>query len=215
MKDRLRILIFMGLLGSAATTVAQEDALLRAAFAGVAEIGKQWNGEVNAATQALYTPLHRNAPSEGLVLHGDIAYGEHPLQTFDLWISELGSREGGPVLIYFHGGGLTGGDKVSAATDNLIYSNVGKFAAQVGGIGINANYRLAPQATWPGMGESPCRGIRRRSGQHLRHGQFRRRHACRHLSLSRGISARRRSRDKGGHLEFRQFCGRYAGLLRE
>jgi len=149
MKKSLNILILIGVMVETTTTVAQEGALLREAFAGVAEIGKQWNGEVNAATQALYTPLHRIAPSEGLVLHTDIAYGEHPQQTFDLWVSEDDASEAGPVLIYFHGGGLVRGDKVSAATDNLIYSNISKFAAQVGGIGINANYRLAPEAQWP------------------------------------------------------------------
>ena len=143
-----KTLIFMILAAAAGTAAAQDD-LLRNAFDGVAEIGKQWNGEVNAATQALYTPLHHQVDSEGLILHGDIAYGPHPLQTFDLWVSEHDFREGGPVLIYFHGGGLTGGDKVSAATDNLIYSNVGKWMARVGGIGINANYRLAPEAKWP------------------------------------------------------------------
>lgn len=129
--------------------LAAQDDLLQEAFQGVAEIGKQWNGEVNVATQALYTPLHQQVDSEGLVLHGDIAYGDHPLQTFDLWVSEHGFREGGPVGIYFHGGGLVRGDKVSPATDNLIYSNIGKFIARVGGIGINANYRLAPEAQWP------------------------------------------------------------------
>jgi acetyl esterase len=136
-------------LGVAGIATAQQDELLREAFAGVAEIGKQWNGEVNTATQALYAPLHRVAPSEGLTVHSDIAYGDHPLQTFDLWMSEYGSGEPGPVLIYFHGGGLVTGDKLIAAADNLIYSNIGKFAARVGGIGINANYRLAPDAKWP------------------------------------------------------------------
>jgi len=144
--NRVFILVF---LVSWISPVAAQDDLLQAAFRGVADIGKQWSGEVNTATQALYTPLHRAVDSEGLVLHGDIAYGDHPLQTFDLWVSEYGFREGGPVLIYFHGGGLVRGDKVSAATDNLIYSNIGKFVARMGGIGINANYRLAPEATWP------------------------------------------------------------------
>lgn len=133
-------------------TLAQDN-LVQAAFQGVADIGKQWNGEVNLATQALYTPLHRNVDNEGLVLHADITYGSHPLQTFDLWVSDYEFREPGPVLIYFHGGGLVRGDKVSAATDNLIYSNIGKFAARVGGIGINANYRLAPEVKWPAGAE--------------------------------------------------------------
>jgi acetyl esterase len=133
-------------------TQAQDD-LVRQAFAGVADIGKQWNGQVNTATQALYTPLHQAVDQAGLVLHEDIAYGPDPLQTFDLWVSEAPFREGGPVLVYFHGGGLTGGDKVSAATNNLIYSNVGKFAARMGGVGINANYRLAPAVKFPAGAE--------------------------------------------------------------
>jgi len=130
-------------------TQAQQDDLVRKAFEGVAEIGKQWNGEVNDATQALYTPLHKTVDSAGLTLHQDISYGSHALQKLDLWVNDAGYREGGPVLIYFHGGGLTGGDKVSAATDNLIYSNIGKWTARMGGIGINANYRLAPEAKFP------------------------------------------------------------------
>ena len=52
MKNNLPVLIFIGVLGHAAAAFAQEDELLREAFAGVAEIGKQWNGEVNVATQA-------------------------------------------------------------------------------------------------------------------------------------------------------------------
>lgn len=148
MKRIFSTLLIPVLLLASAVTVAQDD-LVRAALQGVAEIGKQWNGEVNAKTQALYTPLHRQVDDEGLVLHADIAYGDHPLQTFDLWISDAGFREGGPVLVYFHGGGLTGGDKVSAATDNLIYANIGKWVARMGGIGINANYRLAPEAKFP------------------------------------------------------------------
>jgi len=143
-----RITYFLATLLLAHPLAAQDD-LLQKAFQGVAEIGKQWNGEVNVATQALYTPLHQQVDSEGLVLHGDIAYGDHPLQTFDLWVSENNLREDGPVGIYFHGGGLVRGDKVSPATDNLIYSNIGKFIARTGGIGINANYRLAPEAQWP------------------------------------------------------------------
>lgn len=152
MKFPVKILFSFSLLINAGAVVSQEN-LVEEALRGVAEIGKQWNGDVNVATQALYTPLHQQVDSEGLILHSDIAYGDHGLQTFDLWVSEFGFREGGPVLIYFHGGGLVRGDKVSAATDNLIYSNVGKFMARMGGIGINANYRLAPEVKWPAGAE--------------------------------------------------------------
>jgi acetyl esterase len=146
-------LIVLMMVSHTGFAASQERILLRNAYQGVAEIGKQWNGEVNVATQALYTPLHHAVDSEGLVQHADIAYGDHPLQTFDLWVSDVEFSEPGPVLIYFHGGGLVRGEKVSAATDNLIYSNISKFAARIGGIGINADYRLAPEAKWPNGAE--------------------------------------------------------------
>ena len=135
------------------TAAAQQDDLLILATEGVAAIGKQWNGDVNVATQALYTPIHRAVDAEGLRLVADVSYGEHPLQTFDLWVSEAERTEPGPVLIYLHGGGLVRGDKVSEATDNLIYSNIGKAAARLGAVGINANYRLVPDVQWPGGAE--------------------------------------------------------------
>ncbi len=145
----MKMLSFFLIWISLSDALLAQDDLLQAAFTGVAEIGKQWNGDVNTATQALYTPLHQQVDDGGLLVHRDIAYGDHPLQTFDLWVSDQDFREGGPVGIYFHGGAMVRGDKVSAATDNLIYSNIGKAVARIGGIGINANYRLAPEAQFP------------------------------------------------------------------
>ena len=148
MKHLINAGMVLASLFSMGTAFAQDD-LLQSAFEGIAEIGKQWSGEVNVATQILYTPLHKAVDDEGLVLHADIAYGEDPLQNFDLWVSDMDFRESGPVLVYFHGGGLVRGDKVNPGTDSLIYSNIGKFVARMGGVGINANYRLAPAAKWP------------------------------------------------------------------
>ncbi|HEX9876193.1 MAG TPA: alpha/beta hydrolase [Gammaproteobacteria bacterium] len=123
------------------------------ARAGVAELGKQWNDEVGRVTRALYTELHRRTDSEGIRRIADLSYGRHALQTFDLYAPEQEIRELGPVLIYFHGGGLVGGDKLSAEADGLIYSNIAKFMARNGGVGINANYRLAPEVQWPSGAE--------------------------------------------------------------
>ena len=137
---------------TAGAVSAQPDSSPRTARAGVAEIGKQWNGEVNVATQALYAALHREVDSTGIEQISDLSYGPHELQKFDLFVpGEF--DEPGPVLIYIHGGGLVRGDKVGAGTDGLIYSNVGKFMARAGGIGINANYRLVPEAKWPSGAE--------------------------------------------------------------
>lgn len=140
--------VLFGLI-AAQTASAQDEALVAEARAGVAALGKQWNGEVNAATQALYVELHRHVDSSGIRQISDLSYGPHELQNFDLFVPEQGFSEPGPVLIYFHGGGLVRGDKLGAGTDGLIYSNIGKFMARAGGIGINANYRLVPDAKWP------------------------------------------------------------------
>ena len=128
---------------------AQAPDPLNAARAGVAALGKQWNGDVNAKTTALYAEVHRQVDSEGLRRVADIRYGPHELQTFDLFVSSAEFTEPGPVAIYFHGGGLVRGDKISPGTDRLIYSNVAKYVASIGGVGINANYRLVPDAKFP------------------------------------------------------------------
>ena len=144
---RRRVALFLSIvcLGAAGQAVAQQVNLTAQARAGVAELGKQWNGEVNAATLALYAEVHRQVDSSGIQRIADLSYGPHELQGMDLFVPEQGFNEPGPVVIYFHGGGLVRGDKVSPGTDGLIYSNIAKFMARSGGIGINANYRLVPR----------------------------------------------------------------------
>ncbi|HEX7082175.1 MAG TPA: alpha/beta hydrolase [Gammaproteobacteria bacterium] len=144
-----------GVLGSiaAGSALAQQSDAAAKARAGVAALGKQWNGEINAATTALYAEVHRAVDASGIRRIADLKYGPHALQSFDLFVPEQGFSEPGPVLVYLHGGGLVRGDKVSPGTDGLIYANVAKFMARAGGIGINANYRLVPDAKWPSGAE--------------------------------------------------------------
>ena len=42
--------------------------------------------------------------------HGDVAYGEHAQQRFDLWPVEKADKPV-PLVIFIHGGGFFGGDK--------------------------------------------------------------------------------------------------------
>lgn len=134
-----------------ATTIASVSAPspeVAAARAGVRELGKQWSGEVNAATTSLYARLQRRADRSDVRAVSDVAYGEHALQTLDIvWPESAGNIR--PVVIYLHGGGFVRGDKSSGAADGLIYANVATFFARHGLVGINANYRLAPEAPWP------------------------------------------------------------------
>ena len=126
---------------------ADEEAVAKAR-AGVAEIGKQWNGEVNRATQALFIELHSTADRTGVTATMDVSYGPHALQGMDIFAPEDRPSEPAPVVVYFHGGGLVTGDKLIASSD-LIYSNIPTFFARNGIVGINANYRLAPEVRWP------------------------------------------------------------------
>jgi triacylglycerol lipase len=125
--------------------------------AGVRALGKQWNGEINAATTTLYAALQRQADRAGLRMESDVAYGAHALQTLDVtWPEAPDDRR--PVVVYLHGGGFVRGDKSSAAADGLIYANIAAFFARQGMVGINANYRLAPEAQWP-AGANDIRAI--------------------------------------------------------
>ncbi|MDE0003047.1 MAG: hypothetical protein OXQ29_10170, partial [Rhodospirillaceae bacterium] len=47
---------------------------------GVRDLGKNWNGEVNVATQALYMELQRSADRSGVNATMDVSYGPHELQ---------------------------------------------------------------------------------------------------------------------------------------
>lgn len=133
---------------SSANLEAADDAVADAR-AGIAAIGKQWNGNVNTATQAIYAELQRTADRSGVRMIADVEYGDHPLQGFDLFVPEAGAGARRPIVIYLHGGGLVRGDKIGEGTDGLIYSNVGYFFARHGIITLNANYRLVPEVTWP------------------------------------------------------------------
>ena len=124
-------------------------ALVGAARAGVASLGKEWNEHVNAETTKLYAALHREIDSSGIRHVADVSYGPHAQQKLDLFVPDQGFDEPGPVLVYLHGGTWTGGDKIVTGSDGLIYANVGKWLARIGGIGVVANYRLLPDAKWP------------------------------------------------------------------
>ena len=126
---------------------------LATARAGVAALGKQWNAEVSAATERLYVDVHRTVDSSGIQVKSNLRYGPDPQQTLDLYVPDGGFSEPSLVLVYLHGGDFAHGDKVGSSGDGLIYGNVARFIARAGGIGVNANYRLAPAAKWPSGAE--------------------------------------------------------------
>ena len=69
----------------------------------------------------------------------NLAYGSHPSQVLDLFLPD---KESFPLFVYFHGGGLEGGDK----------SGFARFAPYLLSKGIavaSVNYRMYPEAKYP------------------------------------------------------------------
>jgi len=75
----------------------------------------------------------------------DIPYGKHPLQALDLHLPKSKNSEKLPVILFVHGGAFIKGDK----SDHIIFDNVLNFFTRSNFIGVNINYRLAPEHKWP------------------------------------------------------------------
>ncbi len=72
----------------------------------------------------------------------NIAYGPHRRQVLDVWRTSLTPR-GAPVIVYFHGGAWTFGDKREQGRPMLH-----EFVSR-GWVVVTSNYRLAPGHAWP------------------------------------------------------------------
>ena len=139
---------FMGILPALAGAQHDADrAMIARARGGIMELGKSWSGDIAAQSVRAYAELYENIDNSGIKQVADISYGDHALQKIDLYVSEYGYREPVQVSVYFHGGGLTRGDKSTSG------ANIAQFMARSGGIGINANYRLAPDVSFPAGAE--------------------------------------------------------------
>jgi len=100
-------------------------------------------------TEQLYAPLQERSPTKASRSSGTSSMAR-PIAI--CWMS---SRGGGfvarPALIYVHGGGFVRGDK--RAPGSPFNDTIMLWAVRNGYIGVNATYRLAPQAVWPSGAE--------------------------------------------------------------
>ena len=118
--------------------------------AKIAEMGARLDLDLIKTTMAMYVPLAQAAPPPAHVkVATDLAYGPDAKETLDLYQPE--GRHGMPVIVFVHGGGFVGGDKNGYG--GVIYANVARYFARHGILGVNANYRLAPQHPWPAGAE--------------------------------------------------------------
>lgn len=98
-------------------------------------------------TAALYAKQPRVYEAGEVEVVENLAYGPHERHRLDVHTDN--QRYGDipmPVVMFIHGGGFTRGSKAG-------YHNVADYFASLGLVGVNVNYRLAPEAKWPAGSE--------------------------------------------------------------
>lgn len=113
----------------------------------MAEIGPRWAQDPRRhveMTLDAYAALLAGVSNDGVEATRDLAYGDHPRQVLDVFRPQVAARA--PVIVFVHGGAFVRGDKRARPE---IYDNVLQYFARQGLVGVNVEYRLAPEATFP------------------------------------------------------------------
>jgi acetyl esterase len=111
------------------------------------EIGPRWGQDIQRHRDRvleIYRPYLARAPKDGVAVTRNVAYGAHARQVLDVFQPRAGRRL--PVVIFAHGGAFVRGNK---SVDDEVYANVLYYFARNACLGINCEYRLAPQARYP------------------------------------------------------------------
>lgn len=108
-------------------------------------------------TGKIYTPLQEKEPYAGVKVMRDVKYGNDARNVVDIFVPETAAA-GRPVLMFVHGGGMIRGNK--RPPGSAFYDNIMLFAAHHGMVGVNVEYRLAPQFPWPAGNEDLAAAVR-------------------------------------------------------
>jgi len=109
-------------------------------------VGKVFNEDVAKSTKEIYMPILNAIDRSGIEITRDVSYGKSERNILDVHVAE-GGVSNAPTVIFFHGGGYVRGHK--NIEGDALHGNVANFFVRNGMIGINATYRLAPEAKWP------------------------------------------------------------------
>jgi acetyl esterase/lipase len=118
----------------------------------MAEIGPRWRDGVTKNVELMverFSEVLKHSPREGVTVHRDIAYGDHPRQAFDLFVPD-NVRAPTAVVLFVHGGAFVSGHRNRT---EQIYANVTYYLARRGIAGVNIGYRLANDVKYPGATE--------------------------------------------------------------
>jgi acetyl esterase/lipase len=140
--------VFVALLAfSTAASAATSDT--PEARAEIVRHGSDFSDSLIPGLRAIYKKHLREAGFPVPGIERDIAYGEHPLQRLDVHRTVEPTGTPAPVLVFVHGGAFVRGDK----GDGEIFDNVLNYFSRHGYVGVNVNYRLAPDHQWPAGAE--------------------------------------------------------------
>ena len=121
-----------------------------AARARLAAIGPQWATDIvghRNEVLEIYSPVLAGRDGGAIEVTSEQAYGSHPRQTLDVYrAAGAPSGASAPVVLFVHGGAFLRGAKDATPQ---IYGNVPRYFARHGCVGINMEYRLAPEAPYP------------------------------------------------------------------
>jgi acetyl esterase/lipase len=125
----------------------------------MAEVGPVWAHDMRRHRDrvwAAFEPGLRTAPQDGVTCERDLRYGDHPRQVLDVYRPSTdgdgsspdahGGRRLRPVIVFVHGGAFVRGER---NISEVAYANVLTWFARQGLVGVNMEYRLAPEAPWP------------------------------------------------------------------
>ena len=114
----------------------------------MARIGPMWGTDIRGHSQMVkdaYAPLLAAANNSSIRVTRDLPYGPHARQVLDIF--QPPSAQNAGVVVFMHGGAFVRGDKQASPEiyDNLLY-----WFAKQGYVGVNIEYRLAPESSYPG-----------------------------------------------------------------
>jgi acetyl esterase/lipase len=108
-------------------------------------------------TGKLYAPLLEKEPYSFVKISRDVKYGPNASNVIDIFADD-NTFKNRPVFMFVHGGAYTRGNKHPPGS--AFYDNIMVFAARHGMIGVNVEYRLAPEFPWPAGAEDIGAAIR-------------------------------------------------------
>lgn len=97
--------------------------------------------------------LNAVIPTRGLTVFNDIAYGDLPRQTLDIYVPKQASATPMPVVLFFYGGSWDSGNKQD-------YLFVAEALCSQGFVVVIADYRVYPEVAFPTLMQDPAHALK-------------------------------------------------------